>query len=290
MKSILFTSHLVSPSIYWTYRRLRRAVPHTYDVYWLYDDSKGSPPWIVRSNNYYTYSAKALKGKGYPFTIGDSLTPGNNHFPVIDFHRLHSGYTHYWIVEYDVRFTGAWSSFFNHFENNTADLLSAAITRHADAPEFVFWNSLSHPSKNIAASKQIRSFNPIYRISREALNFIDAAHREGWSGHHEVLLPTLLCENGFTIEDFGGEGAFVPEGRENTFYTSEDLNKFGIPDKGTHRYQPRFWKAGSQPNKIYHPVKPVSWFAKREARRLAQMKRFANLSYVYRKGKERLKF
>ena len=286
MQAILFLSHLTSPAIYRTFRRLRDVRPRAYDAVWLYDAASGPPPWWVRTHPHHTYSAERLIRTGYPF-MGETLTPGNAHFPIIDFRRQHDEYTHYWVVEYDVRFTGAWADFFEAFEDNEADFLSAGLAWHADAPGWVWWDALSHPSQHVPKSQRIRSFNPIYRISGEALDFIDRAHQDGWTGHFEVVLPTLLYHEGFEIEDFGGDGDFVPSHRTNQFYTSEGLNKIG-PDQGTHRYQPRFWRAGDQDHMIYHPVKPISWFAKRKLRDLGRFKRFMNPLYVLRKTKEKL--
>ena len=287
MKAILFASHLISPSIYWTFRRLRRADSATYDTMWLYDNSVGPTPWPVRRNRYYTFSAGQLIDEEYPFAFGNSLH-SNTHLPVLKFHKENRDYTHYWIIEYDVRFTGDWGFFFDSFDENDSDFLTAAVSRYPNAREFRFWDTLSHPSTQIPERKRVRSFNPIYRISAEALDFILRSHRDGWSGHQEVLLPTLLHNNGFTVEDFGGDGAFVPDRRTNTWYTSRNLNNFGVPDEGTHRFRPRFWKTGPQPNRIYHPVKPVSWFAKRGLAHFSDLDRFLNPSYVYRKAKQKI--
>jgi len=220
--------------------------------------------------------------------MGNSLTPGNAHFPVIDFRRQHSQYTHYWVIEYDVRYTGRWADFFAAFEATNADLLTAGIVRYDDAQEWSWWDSLSHPKHHVPMTDRIHSFNPIYRISGAALDFIDEAHRKGWTGHNEVILPTLLYQNGYVIEDFGGEGEFVPEGRTNMWYTSEGLDDFGVPDSGTHRFRPRFWRAGGQSDMIYHPVKPISWFIKRKIRRLTRLKWFANPFYVYRRSIDKI--
>jgi hypothetical protein len=287
MQAILFLSHLVSPSICWTFRCLRRVDPSTYDVIWLYDSSGGSTPWPVRSNKHYTFSSAQLIDEEYPFAVGESLST-NTHLPILDFHSDNSKYTHYWIIEHDVRFTGDWEYLISSFEENDSDLITSSIYGYRNAEEFVFWDSISHPSSYIPKPKRIRSFNPIYRISSEALQFISDSQWNGWRGHQEVLIPTLLHNNGYTIEDFGGDGEFVPAHRTNAWYTSKNLNNFGVPDGGTHRFRPRFWRAGSQPNMIYHPVKPVSWFAERGLKQLSELDRFLDPSYVYKKTKQKL--
>ena len=55
----------------------------------------------------------------------------------------------------------------------------------------------------------IRSFNPIFRISFDSLKHIDEMHSNGWKGHNEVLIPTLLHRKGFKIKDLDNNGNFV---------------------------------------------------------------------------------
>jgi hypothetical protein len=241
----------------------------------------------VRSYPHHIYTIEKLIDAGYPF-LGSTLTPGNAHFPIIDFRRLHDEYSHYWVIEYDVRFTGQWVNFFEAWQDSDVDFLSAGLARYTNAKGWVWWDTLHHASEYIPKAQRIRSFNPIYRISKEAVDCIDRAHQNGWTGHFEVVLPTLLHHHGFRIEDFGGDGDFVPDDRTNKFYTSNGLNKIG-PDQGTHRYQPRFWRTGNQENKIYHPVKPLSWFVKKKIRYIMQSTRLHNirilLSKIYKRGK-----
>jgi hypothetical protein len=92
----------------------------------------------------------------------------------------------------------------------------------------------------------VKSFNPIYRISHSALSFIHKSLLNQWCGHHEVLLPTLLYHNHYSMMDFGGRGQFIPSGFKNKFYTSDTL-----------RWRPVFEKAGDKKNKLYHPVKAM---------------------------------
>jgi hypothetical protein len=71
------------------------------------------------------------------------------------------------------------------------------------------------------------------------------------------------------VEDIGGHGPFVPEGRHNQFYTSKRINSPGI-NGGTMRYRPPLWKTGPEPNMLYHPVKPPLSLAKKKIQRTKQ--------------------
>jgi hypothetical protein len=180
------------------------------------------------------------------FAGGKSVLPGNAHWPLVHFFLKNRGYDYYWLVEYDVRFSGDWLHFFASFDNSNADFLSSCLMRYADDPEWYWWSNLLHPRNSIRLEDRLRSFNPIYRISNAALACLHACQREGWTGHFEVLMPTLLYHHGFKLADIGGHGRFVEPGGRGRFYTEGQ----------TFRWRPGFAKAGSEKNKLYHPVKP----------------------------------
>jgi len=91
----------------------------------------------------------------------------------------------------------------------------------------------------------IKSFNPIYRLSNSALQHLDTAFQNGWGGHHEVSIPSVLHHLGLKIQDFGGVGSFVPRGCKYRFYNSESM-----------WFKPL--SAGDRKNYLYHPVKESS--------------------------------
>jgi hypothetical protein len=102
----------------------------------------------------------------------------------------------------------------------------------------------------------VRSFNPIYRLSKNAIKFLHSSLSDFWMGHHEVPLPTILLYNGFSVADFGGNGNFVVKGNENRFYTSGcATDGEGQLAEGTMRFRPTWEKNGMKENMLYHPVK-----------------------------------
>lgn len=82
--------------------------------------------------------------------------------------------------------------------------------------------------------------------------------KDGWCGHQEVILPTLLYHNRMTLQDFGGKGEFTPIDNLEKFYTSSECNIHGKLEKGTFRYRPILAKQWEKRNKLYHPVKMSS--------------------------------
>jgi hypothetical protein len=189
--------------------------------------------------------------------IASSLVPGSNHFAVLKFHLNNPGYEYYWFIEDDVRFNGNWLHFFNSFKDNRHDFITCHLRWYTQEPEWYWYITLRHAKMAVPLQECIRSFNPVYRISRRALSFIHQALADGWTGHHEVLLPTLLYRNGYSIMDFGGEGDFVMAGNENRFYTSGTPHLNGDLKDGTMRFRPAWNAVGADMNKLYHPIKEV---------------------------------
>jgi len=138
------------------------------------------------------------------------------------------------------------------------DFITSHVRRFDQEPYYVWWNSLHHPSSVIERTRYLRSFNAIYRVSNRALRYIHEAYLSGWSGHHEVLLSTILHSNEFSLLDFGGKGDFVQPRDKNRFYTSCSLSTGGLKTFGTILYRPVRACEGKRKNTLYHPVKDRS--------------------------------
>ena len=206
----------------------------------------------INGVNEYIFKLDELKKLGYPM-IRETVVPGHTHFPLMAYFKKQSEKSdYYWVIEYDVRYTGRWEQLFDHFSDSSADFISSYIRYYSESPNFYWWG-LENPQKEILLNERVRSFNPIYRISSRALNFLDKEQKNGWCGHYEVLIPTLLFHNkSFELLDFGGDGKFVKQ--KNKFYTSR-ADQDGKIMSGTMRYIPATSRAGFRPDKIYHPVK-----------------------------------
>lgn len=254
--AILFQSHLVSGPIVEECHRIRQATENFGHVFFLYHRQSDAIPPLLKDQTLYTVSDDSLTALNYPM-IGEKLLPGHAQFPLLQFFRDRPEFDYYWLIEYDVRFSGDWRLFFDAFKDSSADFITCNIRGYDEEPDWWWW-SLHHPQKSIPPSQRLHSFNTVYRLSRSSLAFLHDALVNGWCGHHEVMLPTLLYHGGFSIRDIGGRGRFTPPGMEDRFYTSSAPNRRGILKSGTMRYRPPFRRMGSQKNKLYHPVKPFS--------------------------------
>ena len=238
--------YLTTKSNEWTlssFHALEQSLQGKADVYFAYHQQGDVLPVSLQNiENLFVFTSDVLKELGYTPIERGKLMPGSNHFPLLKFYKENQGYDYYWLVEDDVRFSGEWKDFFGSFASCTSDFLSSVIETKAENPTWYWWTSLKTGNEVIAEEKLLKSFNPIYRLSRQALACIDAYLIIGWMGHHEVLLPTLLYNEGFLLEDFGGEGTFVRPENKAKFYDDTSMRIAPVlPD--------------DRKNYLFHPVK-----------------------------------
>ncbi len=190
---------------------------------------------------------------GYPFFSHRGIVPGCVHYVLIDFAKQFK-YQKYLVIENDVEFTGSWLKPTRLCLETNYDLLAAHFYRHDERPEWIWWNSLYQPD-GTRSSKQhlVRAFLPIYCVTYNGLMLLDESHGNGWSGHGEVLIPTLFSMNRLTMSDFNHFGRY--------YYGSEQ--DFGSLTKdrtlSTLRWRPPIslaeFRKRFRPDTIYHPIK-----------------------------------
>ena len=238
--------YLTNKSNEWTlsaFHALEQSLQGKADVYFAYHQQGDVLPVSLQNiENLFVFTSDVLNELGYTPIERGKLVPGSNHFPLLKFFKENQGYDYYWLVEDDVRFSGEWKDFFGRFASCTSDFLSSVIETKAENPNWYWWSCLKTGNEAIAVDRLLRSFNPIYRLSSQALACIDDHLRKDWIGHHEVLLPTLLYNKGFLLEDFGGEGTFVRPENNAKFYDDTSMRIAPVlPD--------------DRKNYLFHPVK-----------------------------------
>lgn len=238
--------YLTTKSNEWTlsaFHALEQSLQGMADVYFAYHQQGDVLPVSLQNvENLFVFTSDVLKELGYTPMERGKLVPGSNHFPLLKFYKENQGYDYYWLVEDDVRFSGEWKDFFGSFASCTSDFLSSVIETKAENPTWCWWTCLKTGNEVIAEEKLLKSFNPIYRLSSQALACIDAHLRIGWMGHYEVLLPTLLYNKGFLLEDFGGEGTFVRPENNAKFYDDTSMRIAPVLPDDRKSY-------------LFHPVK-----------------------------------
>jgi hypothetical protein len=256
--AVYYLTHLWSPSIAYRFDRLRRELGPAADCFVLLQEDAGSviTQWKAflgergASDALVPFEpATLLERLGYRW-FGDSIM-GSTHFPLLDLSRSRS-YRHYWLVESDVEYRGNWHALLDAWRGCEADLLACHLRRHADWPGWGWWRTLRWPSSAQLGKDQLhRAFLPFFRISLTALQALDQAHRDGWKGHFEALVPTVLQRAGMTVQDLR---ATVP------CYLGESQNpSASLTQQSTMRWRPEirtseFKGRGSGPL-LFHPVK-----------------------------------
>lgn len=198
--AFLFATHKLTIPIIDQYYRLEVATKNLGDLYLLIED--GDSENIPNNISFYSFSVDTLNELKYE-PIADTIIPGSNHFPVLLFHKDHPEYDYYWNIEYDVYFNGDWHCLFSAYEFINTDFITSHIAYYSDLPSWMWWSSMQLTTLSIPQADFVRSFNPIYRISNRALKRLNEVLKEQNAGHHEVLIPTVLHNTGYTIGDLG---------------------------------------------------------------------------------------
>lgn len=251
----LFQCHFLSGSIINEFQKISDAAGDTGDSYILYCSNSNNPPEKLNDFNHFIFSQSDFESSPY-FKIGQSFIPGHGQFPILKFYQMNPSYDFYWFIEYDTRFSGNWKYFFTYFDHIHKDFITSQIRRPPDEPGWHWWR-LVHPSNQIPSTERLASFNPIYRISNKALAYLHQSMEDGWRGHSEVLMPSLLSGNNFTLMDFGKNDTLVPGNNHANFYSTCLSGRRSKTNNYTVRYRPYFLIWGLRKNKLYHPVKPV---------------------------------
>ncbi|TPW26572.1 glycosyltransferase [Martelella alba] len=165
-----------------------------------------------------------------------------------------------WVMEYDVDFSGDWSSFFGCFSQNQSDFLTTMLRPYNQSLDWTHWPNAVCP-QGVHRTMLFRSFNPIMRISKRfAMAYLEALRTQRWKGHYEFLLPSIAANGPFGMEELGGNGRLCPRDRKGKFYTASDRQDLTGPetfvwrpirDGYYHETPDRF----SEKNHLYHPCK-----------------------------------
>jgi len=196
----------------------------------------------------------------FPLLAQAKIAPGNQYTAYIDLLHLFPEIKYFWFVEYDVRFSGNWRVLVDICNQSRADMLGVHIRTREEIPDWDWWPSIRNEFDPGRQLPGVRAFGWVSRLSRDALELIaKRCVEEGWTGHMEALLPSLLCDAGMRIEEIGGRGPFTPKERRGLYYLSENAisspSRNGDLGLGSNRFGPPLLLWGMRKNRIYHPVK-----------------------------------
>ncbi len=168
---------------------------------------------------------------------------------------------HLWVCEYDVDYAGRWDDLLGPCADDDADLLTTTVMYRHEQPRWPWWEKAAAPA-GVPEEQWVRSLNPMMRVSRPLLAaYAEAMADPAWQGHYEFTLATAALVAGLCVVDLGGEGSFVPAGRERGVYIGK--SPAGRPDDLTFGFRPvreayfhEDPESFEAPGLLYHPVKP----------------------------------
>ena len=257
--AVLFQSHFFDRWAEKAFRKLRTGAPLHYECVVLMHLPAGAPvPERVKRYPHHVVRTPELRRLPYPVKAGgpdwDLWRGGHTDLITMHYWRSHPGYARYWAIEYDVRFSGPWRRFFAFFEGDVSDLLAPMLRRRRDCPEWANWPLLTAPGAQPDDTQAVSSFMPIFRASGRLMQAMDEAYRQGWGGHIESTFATIATVRGFRIAELGGDGEFTPAAYRGRVYSGTARDVYHAP--GTLVFKPTFFRTGSRPDMLWHPVKP----------------------------------
>jgi hypothetical protein len=252
-QALLFLCHRSEPEFISRFKSVEKAFRPYGDAYFIFDTSTTPLPAGIAALRHGHFSLQSLKQLGYSW-MHDDLMPGHVHFPLLDFALRHPQYAHYWVVEYDVRLTAPWWLFFLRMQSVNTDFLGTHLNHHAEQPDWWWWKTWRSPDGTLDIQQCARFFGPLYRISRPAVEYVDAALKAGYTGHQELILPSLLQQGGYSIQDLSRKSQFGCPTRWS-WYTRKDRDPGGGLGESSMRFQPPLAHPGRRLFTFYHPVK-----------------------------------
>lgn len=157
-QAILYLSHLVNRTQRRSYDHLKRECAAFADVYFLLNlnndiappNAKGTFPITPAHREALGHPSRAGTQGWWMETSPSHIRDIQSGFDqaLLAFRQLKPEYDYYWIVEYDVEFSGRWSELFNAFANNKSDLLCSSLHRFETNPTWAWWKSLVWPHQS----------------------------------------------------------------------------------------------------------------------------------------------
>jgi Protein of unknown function (DUF3405) len=260
-EAVLYRTHVLNPMIRREIARLGTEVIDCshWVVGYVMDNAAVPGP---AEQNHRMYRRNDLATLPYPSKVGAAnwaKPEGNNDLPVLAFYREQPDYDFYWVIEYDVRYTGHWGRFFEELRSSDADFLSTTMQGYRENPRWWWWGTLVNTPAG--PLRRVRCFTPFCRLSNRALSTIDQWYRDGGAGHYELVWPSVCRTAGLRVEDIGGWGRYTPERWRGKHYANTPVKANLSP--GTFVFRPPFKdellaaevsKYGGEPM-LWHPIK-----------------------------------
>jgi hypothetical protein len=252
--AVIFITHFWDDACTAQIAKLRRELGGRYDIkvagYIAEGATRPAVPDGIQAHFYHTADFAIVR----PAFDVDAWLP---QYVVPRFFIDFPDYGHYWMMEYDVRYTGDWGTLFATLNDPDVAFYGIALQRRAAHPGWTHWPGFSTGRDLVAPEHQIKCFTPLQRVSAQALAVVQTAFRNGWRGHYEAVWPSAIAHARLRLEEIGARGEFTPKSRRGLHYTFTPHDPNGSP--GSFVYRPTFkeHEIKSSPPRLWHPVKPA---------------------------------
>ncbi len=226
--AVVYYTHFVSNTVKFELQRLQSELSRDYTIFAMgcCHESDSLDALLGPRVQTRAYSREDLRQLPYIDQLRNvdwKTLRGNPDLALMRFFRGNPNFDYYWVIEYDVRFTGNWGTFLDELSKSSADLLCSHVTKFQQSPNWMHWKTFSAGTMEIETAHQLRGFLVFSRFSNRLIRSIDECCQSGWTGHNEVLWPTIAAFKGMLIEEIGGVSDFVPAKRKGKYYASAML-------------------------------------------------------------------
>lgn len=252
--AFILLTHVWNEAIEFKFNRIRSELSKICDCFILFDRSNNDIVLNLNSKYVHKYTADEIETElGYNCFEKGRISPGSAILPIINFSK-NNKYLHYWVMEYDFEFTGDFKLLVNSIINEQVDLAACHFYSYSEQPSWMWWKTIKYndgsPGEDIRS--MFRAFFPIFRISNTSLKLLDSKYTDGFLGHYEGLVPTLLKSNNLICFDFKDVTSFY------------NCNHSGLISNSTIRASPSIdmsiLKDNFKENTFYHPIKKLCAF------------------------------
>lgn len=206
---ILFDTHHTNEFVKDNFDRVRRAAEGICEVVFCHDARLALPPVSGPSISL----TRDEIFKAFAHGKGDQVVPGNPDLKIIAAAKKLPRHDRFIRIEYDVLPLGDARRSFETLAEAVAgaDLSASHFASYAGRAGWMHWRSLVLPDESGLSFESLepqlrRAFFPLSSFSRAFLEKYEEYLRNGWSGHYEMLMPTVANLEGVSIVDLSSPG------------------------------------------------------------------------------------
>lgn len=208
---IFFICHFISEESLWRYRKLKEDISSlNIDLLWCYNLKDSCPPNFPEDVTYDFYTDADILNKKELLTHCNGQNEiywSNTNYVMMEFSQKYSSYDYYWIIEFDVCFSGNWETFFSRMNTLPHDLLCERLCSRYEEPTWWWWGTVQI---DYPWNKTYKALNCITRMSKQFRDFVYdfyMASNGDYTTFFEHIWASLAMNNFSCFDLYPGECA-----------------------------------------------------------------------------------